>query len=63
MTDDTTPETRTPNPDVPDDAARLAREMVEKLTELVRLHPQSEYYKTCLRGWLAELVREGQRHE
>ncbi len=44
----------------PDDAARLAREMVERLTELAWRHPESWYYRTCLEGWLLSLANPTQ---
>ena len=47
--------------DVPDDSARLAREMVAKLTALLALMPGNWYYETCLRGWLKELAKASEK--
>jgi len=43
-------------PDAPDDSARLAREAVARLTELVRQNPGVLSYQIKLRGWLHELA-------
>lgn len=42
-------------PDVPDDSAAVAREMVEKLAALVEREP-TEYNIKCLIGWMSDLA-------